>query len=323
MFGSSSLFLCLGVCLVICGICLYLISIKFDEQNEKIKNMFDLIYTITNELQLLKLQQPPPLQQLPNTKTTSTNTDTFSDFADIDITSVGNSSSSTKCVVVDTVIPTYDANLINSTNGKLSGYIKKIVVSDCDDSSSSDAESGDDGEDDDADDEDLDGSDEVDDDSEEDESDTEDEIVELTDINYSKDHSSNHITPNDLSVFELNDLENTINSNDTIPNIQVVDNELIQIHSEEDGDLIKSQSTHSSDIEDSVPSYTIDTEDNTIIEPPIPSTKVNTKTIVVDLDPTQPDYKKMSIHQLRKIAIDKGLITLDSKLKKNDILKMF
>lgn len=310
MFGSSSVFLCLGVCLVICGICLYLISIKFDEQNEKIKNMFDLIYTVTNELQLLKLQQQPSLQPLPNTTTTSTNT--LSDFADIDIGESGggcgiSNSPLNKCIVLDTLIPTYDANLINSTNGKLLGSIKKIVVSDCDDSSSDDDSDADEDVDDtEDDDEDLDGSDDSDEEEEEDE-------------------------PAELCVFELNDLEHTINSTDTPSNSHVVDNDLIQIHSEEedDGDeVIKSISIHSDDIDDSVSSSDQNTDTGytttTIVEPnsPVSDTQINTKTIVVDLDPTQPDYKKMSIHQLRKIAIEKGLIVGDSKLKKNDILKL-
>jgi hypothetical protein len=49
------------------------------------------------------------------------------------------------------------------------------------------------------------------------------------------------------------------------------------------------------------------------------------KTIsITDLEDTnkKTDYKKMSITKLREIAVEKGIVSDASKLKKNDLLKL-
>jgi hypothetical protein len=58
IFGSfsSSTFLCLGIMLVIVGVLGYLISRKFQEQNHKIATMCELVTTMAQDLQMLKMQ---------------------------------------------------------------------------------------------------------------------------------------------------------------------------------------------------------------------------------------------------------------------------
>lgn len=53
---SSSSFFCLGIILVIIGILGYLISRKFQEQNHKITTMCELVTTMAQDLQMLKMQ---------------------------------------------------------------------------------------------------------------------------------------------------------------------------------------------------------------------------------------------------------------------------
>jgi hypothetical protein len=58
VFGcfSSSSFICLGVTLVLIGILGYLISKKFQDQNHKISTMCELVTTMAQDLQMLKMQ---------------------------------------------------------------------------------------------------------------------------------------------------------------------------------------------------------------------------------------------------------------------------
>lgn len=53
---SSSSFFCLGIILVILGILGFLISRKFQEQNHKITTMCELVTTMAQDLQMLKMQ---------------------------------------------------------------------------------------------------------------------------------------------------------------------------------------------------------------------------------------------------------------------------
>lgn len=53
---SSSSFFCLGIILVVIGVLGYLISRKFQEQNHKIATMCELVTTMAQDLQMLKMQ---------------------------------------------------------------------------------------------------------------------------------------------------------------------------------------------------------------------------------------------------------------------------
>ena len=291
----SSVFLCLGVCLVLFGIFGYLISIKLNEQNEKIKNMFDLIYTINNDLQLLRLYTPTTLQQSsqtipPTTTSTSTITDTLSNSIDIG-------------TCISNIISPYDSDLITSTNGRLTGtIIKKIVVSDCEvstqDGSNDDEDSTDN------DDESVADSETDSNDDEKEENDDTDDDTKLCSIK----------KLDNAYTYELTDLDSTTNTLSELykPSSPPTNNSNVI-----DLDEVDKQKNTITDYDDGIQCSLIIDSSESLELPHTP-----TKTIVVDLDKSEPDYNKMSIHQLKKIAIERNLITTSSKLKKNELLKM-
>jgi hypothetical protein len=374
MFGSS-VFLCLGVCLVLFGIFGYLISIKLNEQNDKIKNMFDLIYTINNDLQLLRLHSSinPSSQQQQQPSTTQ-----ISDSIDIDI---GNdSSSSSKCSTnskgpIDVGVSGGDCSINHNKlvtlpvggTSKLNVPIKKIVVSDCELSiqdEDNDSDSSDD---------DLEEDSDSDDDDEPDSDDSELEKysknIDIKLISLKKEEpvkgEGNEKDDDKKYIFELSDLEYTIKntttdlSSESIPPPPLLQrshslfsdiihnnnnsdiNELFQSIGMSGGgmDTFDMDNSEDDDNTNRFMSFTV----NSVIDLDnlLPSSDMTetldtssplttpTKTIVVDLDSlqqqpqNQQDYNKMSIHQLRKIALERNLITSSSKLKKNELLKLF
>lgn len=258
MFGSS-VCLCLGVCLVIFGIFGYLISVKLNEQNDKIKNMVELICTITKDLQLLKLQQP-------TTVTSSTsNVSTQLDYTPTSYNSINTQ-----------FIERLHADISDQINpGSRLIQPKKIVVSDCEISSN------DSDEDDDTDDEvtEYDEGDEYPADTEDD-PDDDFSPIEIIITSEKKEQHLPNSTTNDTVDTGLN----------TVISEEVTDENIVQCVLKED--------------------TTSDT-----------STSV-TKTIILDLTNDTPDYHKLSIRELRKIAIERNLIDVSSKAKKSDILKL-
>jgi hypothetical protein len=304
MFGSS-VFLCLGVCLVLFGIFGYLISIKLNEQNDKIKNMVDLICTITNDLQLIKLQHAT------TTVNTSENNTAPSD-------NIQKSLNNIDTIFIDKLhsdINTSKKHLLtggSNSIGDICGNIKKIVVSDCELS-----------DDDDEDDDDLD-DEETNEDEESDmyESDTK------SNVDYSFDSCSvnDTTTTKDITFTNLEKQEPNINTyileKDSFKIYSELENVSLDEDDEENVNKSLSDSITTNLSNDIIQCVLIEEESEK--SNIIPVTPVSTKTIVVDLNADQPtDYHKMSIHQLRKIAIERNLIDSSSKLKKNEILKLF
>jgi len=349
MFGSS-VFICLGVCLVLFGIFGYLISIKLNEQNDKIKNMFDLICTITNDLQLIKLHQSTSNIITNNT----TNPLVFSGGDGDDSNS--NSDRSSKNIIksldnhyissslnnkIDTLF--FDEIHSDIKNGNSIGSIcsgggngrKKIVVSDDDDDdedNDEDRNSDEDSDDDDEDDSDTDHNNEDNDDDLESvnsKSDTEnsenksfddcsvDGMSSSMDLSESLSKNLNYKEV-DIKSIHLEKLDSLINEYISKPDFELelstlpdsvptnLSNDIIQCVLIDESELKPDpDQTHEDQETKSLP-----TED--------------TKTIIVDLNTEpSPDYHKMTIHQLRKIAIERNLIDSSSKLKKNDLLKLF
>lgn len=320
MFGSS-VFLCLGVCLVLFGIFGYLISIKLNEQNDKIKNMFDLICTITNDLQLIKLQTAISTHE--TTHTTNPNSQlTFGGSSDSNITPSNTTLNTVKPRLNESGISEKitKQNSLNSGNSGSGGNIKKIVVSDCEISDDNSDEDDDTDEDDD---EETDDGRESTYDFEIDESGSnEDNTEQLLDACLvDESYYSKNINYEEINIksIHLEKLDTLINEYINKPHFE------LEIASLPDESYIKQSSSSdalptnlSTDIIQCVLIEEHDDEEKTSLP------TENTKTIIVDLNSEpSPDYNKMSIHQLRKIAIERNLIDSSSKLKKNELLKLF
>jgi len=291
MFGSS-VFLCLGVCLVLFGIFGYLISVKLTEQNEKIKNMVDLIYTITNDLQLLKLQQ----NQQPPPSTTSITTQTTTQQLD-------NSQSSINSINHNFIDKLHtDLSCQISTVGISTTEIKKIVVSDCENYSSDEDE---DDESDDAD----------DDDDDDDESDT-DNVVEYDDVIDNVDSISSYISEN-APYNQQKDVPDHVVEQPITVNLADSDFTTINLDLEDMSSFNKS-----TDLLIDETSSNSEKSNNKLLGLSTESSVENTKTIILDLTNDNPDYNRMSIKELRKMAIERKLIDASSKAKKSDILKL-
>ena len=286
MFGSS-ICLCLGVCLVLFGIFGYLISVKLNEQNEKIKNMVDLIYTITNDLQLLKLQQPP---------STSTTTSTTQATQQLE-----NSQSSVNSINHNFVDKLHtDLSYQLASVGIQTTETKKIVVSDCE-NYSSDEDEDDDEDDDDEDDEPEEDTDNDDDENDEHESDEVNDDVDG--ISYISENA-----PYEVSSTKKKE----------VVELLVVEPITVNVS---DNDVTTSTTIHL-DLEDM---SSFDKSTDLLIDETSQSSSEsvkNTKTIIIDLTNDSPDYNKMSIKELRKLAIERKLIDASSKAKKSDILKL-
>jgi hypothetical protein len=291
MFGSS-VFLCLGVCLVLFGIFGYLISVKLTEQNEKIKNMVDLIYTITNDLQLLKLQQ----NQQPPPSTTSITTQTTTQQLD-------NSQSSINSINHNFIDKLHtDLSCQISTVGISTTEIKKIVVSDCENYSSDEDE---DDESDDAD----------DDDDDDDESDT-DNVVEYDDVIDNVDSISSYISEN-APYNQQKDVPDHVVEQPITVNLADSDFTTINLDLEDMSSFNKS-----TDLLIDETSSNSEKSNNKLLGLSTESSVENTKTIILDLTNDNPDYNRMSIKELRKMAIERKLIDASSKAKKSEILKL-
>jgi len=297
MFGSS-IFLCLGVCLVLFGIFGYLISVKLTEQNEKIKNMVDLIYTITNDLQLLKLQQP----QQPHPSTTSITTQTTTQQLD-------NSQSSVNSINHNFIDKLHtDLSCQLSTVGISTTEIKKIVVSDCENYSSDD-------DDDESDDSDEDEDDESDSDNavEYEEGNDETEYDEVID---NVDSISSYISENAPYNQQKDVPDHVVEQPITV---NLADSDFTTIHLDLED---MSSFNKSTDLLIDETSSNSEKSNNKSLGLSTASSVENTKTIIIDLTNDNPDYNKMSIKELRKIAIERKLIDASSKAKKSDILKL-
>jgi hypothetical protein len=130
---SSSSFFCLGIVLVIIGILGYLISRKFQEQNHKITTMCELVTTMAQDLQMLKMQNA--VDKIQHSLQNQSN-------------SLGGSSATNGTLSPVTSEPTVGSGVSRTVD--ILGYLgdsHKIVVSD-DEASFSDSDDADDEEED-------------------------------------------------------------------------------------------------------------------------------------------------------------------------------
>lgn len=296
-FGSSSFF-CLGITLVLIGILGYLISRKFQEQNLKIATMCDLVTTMAQDLQMLKMQNAvDKLQHTLHTQSANNS----SQFP-----SVGGGT--TDGFIVDLV--SYGNNDVDVSN--------KIVVSDDEESYLDDEDEDDD-----------DGStlEEFDEIQELDEAEMEADDIEITEISESvipeivniemsmdrpvlTKHIEMTIEPEMLDEKNHSDQEThphiIVNKLDTTPSPvpftldepvdlstnTFTDNQLFNVNKPK-----KSKPSRSLSVEE-----TGDGLDN--------------------LDNFSGDYSKLNVTQLRKIVTDRGLSTHATKLKKTELLQL-
>jgi len=167
---------------------------------------------------------------------------------------------------------------------------EKIIVSDDDDDEDDD---DDDDEDDDDDDEDEDDDDEDDDEDDEDEDEDKDD--------------------DDIKELPIQSIK--------IVNIEVIDKINIENIIDEELEKETNDEIISNDLEENVIEL-IDSEDTMIKVEKIEINMDNDNVSVSTKENLKEIYNKMSVQELRKVVITKGLCSDSSKLKKNDLLKM-
>jgi hypothetical protein len=301
-FNSSSFF-CLGIILVLIGILGYLISRKFQEQNLKITTMCDLVTTMAQDLQMLKMQNAvDKLQHTLHNQSGGNGTSSLS---------VGGGN-----VAVDRLgFDTLGYLCVDESN--------KIVVSD-------DEESYDDADDADEDDDDENNEsilEDFDDMGELEELVTETDDIEITEIS-------------EPAKPEIVNIEMSMDGPLLTKHIEITiePEALVQQHNSEQETqphiIVSKLDTTSSPI--SIPlEDTMDLSTNTFTDSLLSNVNKPKKTkpsrslsveesgdSFENLENFNGDYSKLNVTQLRKIVTDRGLSTHATKLKKTELLQL-
>jgi hypothetical protein len=294
-FGSfnSSSFFCLGIILVLIGIFGYLISRKFQEQNLKITMMCDIVTTMAQDLQMLKMQNA--VDKIQNT------------LHNQSVGSTSPFSASVKeegdCIVVGKI----GYNNVDNSN--------KIVVSDDEESYEDDMDESS-----------LEDFDDLEELEEEDDAAIEVDDIDITEIN---EPSKPEIVDIDMFVDEpvlTKHIEITIEPEIVEPikeqnttNSHIIVNKLEEtsspdpLHLDENIDLSTQPLTDSllpnlNKPKKSKPSRSLSVEES--------------GESLDNLENFNGDYSKLNVSQLRKIVTDRGLSTHATKLKKTELLQL-
>lgn len=294
---SSSSFLCLGITLVLIGILGYLISRKFQEQNHKITTMCELVTTMAQDLQMLKMQNA--VDKIQNTLHTQ---------------SAGNLSQIPNLGTNDSIFVDRLGYIAEQSNNK-------IVVSDDEESYGEDDESNGSSLEDFDDMEELDEEDvgEAEVDLDLDVEVEEEDDIEITEIFEPQTEVVNVDISIDEPVVETKHIE-----------INIEPETLVEHHAESDNHphivVNKLDETFEESIELSTNNFT-DNPPSNINKPKKskPSRSLPAEDNVDSIENLENftgDYSKLNVTQLRKLVTDRGLSTHATKLKKTDLLQL-
>lgn len=341
-FFSNSFFICLGICLVVIGILSFLLSKEVLNQNHKITTMCDLVTTMAQDLQMLKMQQTVDKIQssIPQSLQIGGNSLTIDNIPAI------RSGKDTEEHNNNTIIISGLSSLLSevSTNPATNITNKnKIVVSDCDYSESESED--DDNEDTDAD---------SDADDEHSSYDTDDEI---TDLDMKLQKINENINNKDLQEYkeDIPELVSILSIDEEL-GFSTSDPVVIEVINEENNKVfhIDIQPISHSNIEEEtspvivvskLPSETTPIKEEELPVPAIISSpnygnkdlmiiddivlsshvnNISTEEVEKSLEEegNETNYAKMNIQQLRKIVTDRKLATNPTKLKKNELLQL-
>jgi hypothetical protein len=322
IFGSfsSSTFLCLGIMLVIVGVLGYLISRKFQEQNHKIATMCELVTTMAQDLQMLKMQNAvDKIQHTLNVQSGS-------------VGGFGNnvvpfSSGGEVAEVCERVPADFD-----KLNYEPSSIQHKIVVSDDEESYGND--DGDD--DDETDASTLEEFEDENDDNEDSDDDIEiTEITENQELQEQESAESVDILLDEEFPAETKHIDIVMDAEELVDHRQhhatqsdaeahphIVVNKLGSIPSPIPFSLDDS-------IELSTPTFTDNPMASGVLNKPKKTKPSRTSTTADELaegmeglENFTGDYSKLNVAQLRKLVTDRGLSTHATKLKKTELLQL-
>jgi len=148
-----------------------------------------------------------------------------------------------------------------------------------------------------------------------DESEGEDEEDNEDEESSDRDDLSSH---NDVKVLKLNISKEADEDNDYEENENLDDLEELDDQEDLDDNLSERSNLETSELVDDRSELLENLED--LNEGPISASDL--KTININLEESQLDYKKLPLPKLRSIVAEKGLSTDASKLKKNELLKL-
>jgi len=331
VFGSfsSSSFICLGVTLVLIGILGYLISKKFQDQNHKISSMCELVTTMAQDLQMLKMQNAVDKIQhsLNNSSSSSSSSSSNNDYGLI------SSSTSPSAKQKDTIVV---GGLAYCSIPSSAECENKIVVSDDDYTLDGSEESSlQDYEDNDDDEEDVDIS-----------SDDEIEITEITRQNeYESDDTSvvnididdnSHTKHIELVLENTNHKEQeevhlpqiVVNKLETVTEpelyakvdmdmgvaVAVAEVEEVEMDILEMSDLSTTEIKETSNQQSNKPKKSKNSRTNSLEDSEVSGNDIS--------EDFSGDYSKLNVTQLRKLVTVRGLSSHATKLKKMELLQL-
>lgn len=347
-FLSNSFFICLGICLVVIGILSFLLSKEVLNQNHKITTMCELVTTMAQDLQMLKMQQTVDKIQysIPQSLQIGGNHENIPTIVSGKNTEDNNNN--------NTIIISGLSSLLSEESTKHSTNItnkKKIVVSDCEYSESeSEPESELDDDDEDT---------NADSDADDERSSYEDTDDEVADIDIKSHKNENSIFNQETQEYKDDIQEiSSILSIDEDLGFNKDDPVVIEIISDENNKIFHidiQPSSHATIEEESSPVIVVSklpsesmpikeeelpvpaiisspnygNKDLLIIDDIVLSSHVNNiNTSIEEVEKSleeegnETNYNKMNIQQLRKVVTDRKLATNPTKLKKNELLQL-
>lgn len=292
VFGSfsSSSFICLGVTLVLIGILGYLISKKFQDQNQKISAMCELVTTMAQDLQMIKMQNA--VDKIQNSINNSSSHSSFS---------LSTNESGTPALQQkenDTVL----VGEINCREISSNDFQNKIVVSDDDyslDESDNESESS------------LE-------DFEEDVDNSSDDEIEITEVVMSDETPIKHIQLTlDIPAVSVHEEEET-----HAPPILVNKLENIEMTSinflDETVEVVEFHDMSTNE-EKTNPSFSVEIKQKKSKNSRANLDDVDEHTVSEDFSG---DYSKLNVSQLKKLVTERGLSSHATKLKKMELLQL-
>jgi hypothetical protein len=327
-YFSNSFFICLGICLLVIGILSFLLSREVLNQNHKITTMCELVTTMAQDLQMLKMQQTVDKIQL-------------------SIPQIGGKNN-------DNAITSFSGNVSEEThndNKIISGLpafvstvstqqtTNKIIVSDCENTDDDNEDDNEDNSDDDDDTNEPESDDETENNDEyskasqdefeyelEQDGITIEETVNNQDFNedelVSLDGELGGLNEDMKEVETINDINNKLFQFD-VQNISTISSEEIIVNKlPSDSEPIKEEDLPIPAI---ISSPNDGNKDIAIIDDIVLSTPIHsfpTEGDHLEEDNNELNYSKMNIQQLRKIVSDRKLATNPTKLKKQELLQL-
>lgn len=302
-FGSSS-FLCLGITLVLIGILGYLISRKFQEQNHKITTMCELVTTMAQDIQMIKMQSA--VDKIQHTLSSQPQSST------INVCQLPNGCST-------------DAMLVDKLEYMNVDTSNKIVVSDDEDSYGDDEEDDEEGSD----------ASTLENYEEEEEYELEEDDIEVTEICETKDGDCAE------AVIDI-DMDMSLEEPAETKHIELAIEpeimEALQDASEHPHIVVNKLESSPSPVPFEL-EENVDLSTNPVTENPLASifSSANkqkkprqSRSVPADetgeglenLENFNGDYTKLNVAQLKKIVNDRGLSSHATKLKKTELLQL-